>query len=130
MPISNRGLAGQPTLPYIDYRVLAGVDAFVDLTFLDHTMTPVVPTSITYELDDITNNLTMVAPGTVLVPTGSSQTLQLPGSVLTMSYPYQGSQLCQLVVRAVVVDSVTAQPSNIAATFIIELVAIQTPSGM
>ncbi len=130
MPINNRGLAGQPILPYIDFRVYAGVDAFVDMVLLDHTMTAAVPTSLTYQLDDLTNGIPMIPLTSVTpLPTSPAYTLQLPAASLQMTYPYLGSQLCQLIVRAVVTDSVTGQPANIAGVYILELCAVQTPGG-
>lgn len=269
MTINNRGLAGQPVLPYTDYRSYTGVDVFIDLTYLDHTATEVVPTAASYQLDDITNDINMVplttatltqaisftitaatavvAPygagsgngfylgtfnggttcGSILpvnkqvnganiavcasetvgstnsftfalqgtfaqnyftslsftdrlgnveiylaasatfstvaeagysiwtwtpatltnpftntgnyvitlnglaqvVPNTPSTTLQIPGAKMVMTYPYQGSQLCQLVVQATVIDSVTGNPAQIRGVAIIELCAIQTPGG-
>lgn len=61
MTINNRGLSGQPILPYVDYRSYMGSDIFIDLTFLDHTGSPVTPTSATYRIDDLTNAVPMVA---------------------------------------------------------------------
>jgi hypothetical protein len=128
--VNNRGLYGQPTAPYVDNRVYAGTDVFVDMQFLDHTQTAVTPTSIAWQLDDITNVANMV-PGTPIAPTGSAMTLQIPGSVLAFTYPSigQGSQLCQLWIQAVAVDSVTGQPFTMNAISIIEIMAIQTPNG-
>lgn len=129
MTINNRGLAGQPVLPYTDFRSYTGADIFIDLTFLDHTMTEVEPTAITYQLDDITNDVNMV-PATALTPSATvPQTLQISGSVMKMTYPYQGSQLCQLSVIATIVDSVTGTASKIVNVAILELCAIQTPGG-
>jgi hypothetical protein len=67
MPINNRGLSGQPILPYIDYRSYMGADVFVDLTFLDHTGNPVNPQSVTYRLDDLTNAVPMIASTNLFV---------------------------------------------------------------
>jgi hypothetical protein len=132
MTINNRGLAGQPILPYIDFRSYAGADVFVDLTYLDHTMTECVPTAAAYQLDNITNDVNMIPLTTLPIPPGPatpSQTLQIPGSSMVMTYQYQGSQLCQLSVTATVTDSVTGNPSSIVTVAIIELCAVQTPSG-
>ena len=127
MTINNRGLRGQPSLPYVDNRSYAGADVFVDMTFLDHTGTPVTPTSISYRLDDITNVASMI-PSTAITPTGPQMTLQIPGSKMVMTYPSisQGSQLCQLWITAVLPDG--TPNSSVQSVTIIELVSIQTPS--
>jgi hypothetical protein len=127
--INNLGLQGRPMLPYIDFRSYAGADIFIDLTFLDHTMAPVVPTSIVYEIDDISNAQNMVTPTSVPSNGTSMQTLQIPGATMVMSYPYQGSQLCQVEITATLIDSVTGVSSTAKGLAILELVAIQTPSG-
>lgn len=123
MPVNNRGQVGQPVLPYIDYRGYAGVDVFVDLAFLDYTGTLQVPTSASYQLDDISNSMGMI-PSTAFTPGASTYTLQIPGSKLAMSYNFQGSQLCQLIVTAILPGGATVK-----SVTIIELCAIQTPGG-
>jgi hypothetical protein len=144
--IGNRGLQGQPVLPYANVKSYAGADVFMDLAFLDHTGTPVVPISITLEIDDLTNDQTPLSP-TVLNPAGSSVgplfypafssafTIQISGNsnfqALQMSFPYEGSQLDQIVITFTAIDSVTGNLFNApAVSAVIELCAIQTPSGM
>ena len=129
MAINNRGLFGQPTLPYVDGRVYAGDDVFVDLTFLDHAKVGVTPSSFTYELDDITNNVNMI-PSTVVSSgiSSSKYTLQLDSDLMVMTYTWSGSQLCQLWVTADYTDSVTGNPAQSNGVWIIELCAIQVPS--
>jgi hypothetical protein len=128
--ISNLGLQGRPMLPYIDFRSYAGADIFIDMTFLDHTQQPVVPTTISYEIDDISNVQNMV-PVTNVASNGTPlQTIQVPGAVMVMTYPYQGSQLCQIEVTATVTDSVTGLQSTAKGLAVLELIAIQTPSGL
>lgn len=124
MTINNRGLAGQPTLPYADFRSYAGADVNMVLTFLDQDGNPLQPTTITYLLDDITNFINMI-PLTSLAPTGSQQTLLIPASKLLMTFEYQGSQLCQLVLTATFFNSLTGITTTARQTAIIELVAIQ-----
>jgi hypothetical protein len=118
-------------LPFTDNRSYAGADIFCDLTFLDHTMTNVTPSSFQWQLDDITNDINMVPLTTVNAPASTvPYTLQIPGSTMVMTYPYQGSQLCQLTIVATITDSVTGNTStSIVGLAILELVAIQTPSG-
>lgn len=129
MTINNRGLAGQPGLPYVDYRVYAGSDAFVDLTFLDRTGTLVLPATAVYQLDDLTNSQSMVQQ-TALVGLASTMTLQIPASVLVMKYPWQGSQICQLLVTFTALDSLTSTLFTANGLAIIELIAIQTPQNL
>ena len=124
MPINNRGLYGQPVLPYTDNRIYAGSDVFVDYTFLDHTALPVTPASANYRLDDITNVASMI-PITTFSPVSSTFTLQIPGAKMVFTYPSvgQGSQICQLVTTAVLPDGSAVQKVDI-----IEIIAIQTPN--
>lgn len=122
MTINNRGLSGQPTLPYIDYRSFAGSDVFIDLTFLDHTGVLVQPTTLQYQIDDITNAVNIV-PGTSVTVTGTSQTVQIPGSVLQLTHNWQGSEIFQIMWKMVLPG-----PSTVYAFSILELVAIQTPN--
>ncbi len=132
--VGNRALQGMPILPYPIWRTHAGTDAFIDMVFLDHTETPVVPTSFTWQLDDITNDNNMVGPTTITDWTGYTAgevyTLQIPGSSLVMTFPYEGSQLAQLSGEFTAVDSVTGQPFTAAFVRIIEVAAIQTPSNL
>lgn len=124
MTISNRGLFGLPALPFVDAKAYAGGDVFVDLLFLDHTNTPNIPSAFTYQLDDITNVLSMI-PATVVNTgiTGSTYTLQLPAASMQMSNTFQSSQYCQLSGTATLSDG-----STVPFVAIIELCAIQTPS--
>lgn len=130
MPINNRGLAGQPVLPYIDNRSYAGEDVFLDLTFLDHTLTEFTPTYVSYQIDDITNALNMI-PQTVITGSvsGPTYTLQIPGAKMQMSYNWQGSQLCQFTFTAQGTDSVTQASFTVKGVTIIELCSIQYPMG-
>jgi hypothetical protein len=132
-PIPNRGLQGQPILPYPSFQSYAGADAFLDLIFVDHTMTPVVPSSFMYQLDDLTNDINMILPTTVTTgfpAAGTVYVLQLLATKMQMTFPYQGSQLCQLSGQFVATDSVTGNPFTATFVYIIELCAIQTPNAM
>jgi hypothetical protein len=117
----------------------------MDLNFVDHTNTPVIPTSISIEIDDITNSVVMAGP-TTLSATGAvgtagspftypafaaSMYLQVLGSAWGMTFPYTGSQLCQVGMQFTAVDSVTGQlfTSN-AVVAVIELCALATVSGL
>lgn len=124
MTINNRGFSGQPILPYTDFRIYAGSDAFVDLTFLDHTGAASTPTSLVYQLDDMTNAQNMIPATTISVFTGNNYTLQLPAASLVMSHNWQGSQVCQLSMTATLGDG-----SKVVAVAVIELCAVQTPGN-
>lgn len=130
--INNRGLKGNPTLPYADFRSFAGEDAEVDLTFLDYTGQAVTPYSAIYQLDDLSNAINMV-PQTNLAANGSFTTskftLTLPASVMQMSKQFQGSQTCQLNLSFSYKNAAGFR-GVVQGQFVIELVAIQTPSGV
>jgi hypothetical protein len=121
MTINNRGLSGQPSLPYVDYRSYAGADIFIDLSFLDHTGSPVTPTSLVYQIDDLTNAVNIV-PATTVPVTGTMQTLQVSGSVLQMTHFWQGSEVFQILMTAILPDG-----STVKSISVLELIAIQTP---
>lgn len=124
MTINNRGISGQPTLPYVDYRVYAGEDAFIQLTFVDNIGNLVAPTSAVYQIDDLTNVVNVVPP-TNLPITGSPMVLQIPGAILQMTRQWQGSELLQVYITAIFPGGATSK-----AVAIIELLAIQTTSGI
>src|SRR5271156_1338466 len=124
MVIGNRYLQGSPILPYANVKAYPGNDIFMDLAFVDHTNTPVIPTSISIEIDDITNSVVMAGP-TTLTATGAVGTsgtpftypafaatmyLQCLQSMWAMTFPYIGSQLCQVGMQFTAIDSVTGQP--------------------
>lgn len=142
MVIGNRYLQGSPILPYANVKAYPGTDLFMDLQFVDHTNTPVVPTSISIEIDDITNSVVMTGPttlsagGSTTTPLfygafAASMTLQVAGSVWQMTFPYIGSQLCQVGMQFTALDSVTGQPfTSNAVIAIVELCALATVSGL
>jgi hypothetical protein len=142
--IGNRYLQGIPTLPYANVKAYPQTDIFLDLQFVDHTNTPVIPTSIAIEIDDITNSVIIAGPttlnpagmiGTVGVPFtypafAATMYLQVLGSAWQMTFPYVGSQLCQVGMQFTAIDTVTGQPftaNGIVA--VIELCALATVSG-
>lgn len=143
--IGNRYLQGEPTLPYQNVKTYPNTDVFMDLAFVDHTQTPVVPTSISIEIDDITNSVVMNGPSALnaagAVATGiaqpytylafaSSMYLQIGAAMWQPTYPYTGSQKCQVAVLFTAVDTVTGQPfTTTAAVAIIELCGLATVSG-
>jgi hypothetical protein len=143
--IGNRGLQGGPMLPYPDQSQYAGNDAFIPLVFLDRNRVPVVPTSIKVEMDDITNSVAMdngpitfnsagSASGSYVYPAFASGSptpwlLQAEASLMQMTYPYEGSQICQLKIVWTGVDSVTSNTFTDVINWIIELVSSPTVSG-
>lgn len=128
MPINNRGLSGQPILPYVDYRSYEGVDVFIDLTFLDHTGTPIVPTTFQYQIDDLTNSVN-VAPLTSVSVSATIFTLQISGSVLQLTHVWQGSEIFQISMIATWTDPITHASCTTKGVAILELLAIQTPTN-
>lgn len=138
--IGNRYLQGQPILPYTNVKTYQGADIFLDVEFVDHTNTPVVPTSIQLEIDDLTNAQAMLGPIT-LTPAGStsgsaiypafaaSWNIQISASIMQMTFPYEGSQICQLKFAFTAIDSITGQPFTGPAVAIVELCSLATVSG-
>ncbi len=138
--IGNRYLQGQPILPYANVKSYESQDIFIDVEFVDHTNTPVVPTSIQFELDDLTNALAMLGPLT-LSPTGSTGgsliypafaatwNVQIAASVIQFTYPYQGSQICQGKFLFTAIDSVTGASFSAPQLVIVELCSTATVSG-
>lgn len=140
-PIGNKYLQGQPVLPYANYKTYQNTDLFLDLQFLDHTGTPVAPTSINIEIDDLTNSVAMLTP-TPLVATGSTSGnliypafanamyLQIAAPVWTMTFPYIGSQVCQIGMTFTAVDSVSGQSfTGTSVLAVVELCSVATVSG-
>ncbi len=139
--IGNRYLNGEPILPYARVMSYDSTDVFLDLTFLDRSGVPCVPTAITLELDDITNSVTMAGPtplnanGSAIAPFiypgfASAMTIQIPGSVMQMTYPSVGSQICQLAIQWQGVDSVTGTAfTSTLIISIVELCSVATVSG-
>src|ERR1700730_773043 len=77
--IGNRYLQGTSILPYANVKAYPNTDLFMDLQFVDHTNTPVIPTSISIEIDDITNSVVLPNCGPItLSPAGAIGTPSLP----------------------------------------------------
>jgi len=142
MFVSNRALQGQPTLPYTDNILWAGQDVFAAMSFLDRTHTPVVPTSLQLEIDDLTNAVIMFGP--YIFPSGggnypaqactssvfaTEMLVQIPASAMVMTYPYQGSQICQLSWTYTAFDSVTGNQFQAQKVDVVSLCSIATVSG-
>ena len=122
-------LQGEPELGYTRHLVYAGSDVALSLTFLNTQGVATQPTSITWEMDDLTNGQNMVPP-TSLVPTGPTQTLQIPAASLVMDRQYQGRQISQVWIKAVIADASVASGSiTVNQVVILETVAIATAQG-
>ena len=145
--IGNRYLQGSPILPYANVKAYPNTDIFMDLQFVDHTNTPVVPITINIEIDDITNSVVLPNCGPIALnasgavgSAGSPFTypafaatmyLQVLASAWQMTFPYVGSQLCQVGMQFTAVDSVTGQQfTGTGVIAIIELCALATVSGL
>lgn len=139
--IGNRYLAGQPVLPYPNVKSYQGADIFLDVEFVDHTNTPVVPTSIKLEIDDLTNAQQMLGPTTLVIggstiaplfypAFAAAWNIQVSGPlVMQMMQPYQGSQICQLKFQFTAIDTVTGQTFTAPQIAIVELCSAATVSG-
>jgi hypothetical protein len=145
--IGNRYLQGSPILPYANVKAYPNTDIFMDFAFVDHTNTPVIPTDIRIEIDDITNSVILPNCGPVaLNPAGavgtpsspftypafaSTMYLQVLKDAWQMTMPYVGSQLCQVGMQFTAIDSITGQPfTGTGVIAIIELCALATVSGL
>jgi len=143
--IGNRSLQGGPMLPYLQDTSYSGSDTYLGYVFLDRTNTPVTPTTIKIELDDLTNSIVMDNGPNTLNPAGASTAsyiypvfssgannlweLQLTAALMQMTYPYEGSQICKLKLVWTGLDSVLGNPFTGVFENIIELVASPTVSG-
>lgn len=138
--IGNRYLQGQPILPYPQIKAYQNSDLFLDVAFFDHVMVPVVPTSIQLEIDDITNAQAMFGPsplvagGSIVAPLlypafSAAFTMQVAASVMQMTFPYEGSQMCQFKFSFTAIDSITGNLFTAPALVLVELCSAATVSG-
>lgn len=114
-----------PELPYVRHTSYAGQDVFINMTFLDSTQTPVQPTTINYEIDSL-ESAVQVQGQTPLTPTGTSQILQIPGSVLQLTRTWYGRENMQVWITATYTDGATGNTSTMQQIVLIELVGIAT----
>ena len=122
-------LQGNPELPYVRHLAYAGSDVLISMTFLNTSQIPTQPTAISYLVTDLTNAQTMSGPNPI-TPTGPTQILQIPASVLVMDRTYEGRQMVQLSIAATIPDSnATSGSVTVNQLAIIELIAIAT-AGM
>lgn len=123
MVIPNRALSGLPSLPYRPMKSYQGNTLWIDYTILDHTGAEDTPTALQYRIDDITNSLTMV-DWTGVTPDGPTGTIEVAGSLMSMSNDWTDSQLCQIWYQATLSDGSTVNKIDV-----VELIAIRTPTG-
>jgi hypothetical protein len=143
--IGNRALQGSPMQPYAQDQSLQSEDTYLQFVFLDRNNVPVTPISIQVELDDLTNSIAMDAGPVTLAPAGATSTnyvypafssganppwlLQLTAALMQMTYPGQGSQICQFKVLWTGRDSITNNAFTGSFINVIELVATPTVTG-
>jgi hypothetical protein len=116
-------LQGNPVLPYKATTVDAGSDCWLELQFLDRTRAPAVPTTITYRIDNVTDNQVVLAT-TSVAPSGTTMELNIPASLNVMQRQGQSSQINQVTVVSTYSDGSTR-----TKPFFYELIAICTVGG-
>lgn len=121
-------LQGLPNTPYVDNRTFIGTDQFFQLAFLDHNGVLVVPTALSYIIDDISNAVNMVPTTVISTGLASTMSVQVAAVKWQMTYPTQGSQLCQVKWTFSALDSVSGLSFSATAVTIVELIAIATTS--
>lgn len=115
---------GLPELPYPRKTSYAGQDVLLSLTFLNSLAVATQPTSISYRIDSLETGQVIQGP-TSLTPTGASQTLQLPGSVMVLTRQWLGRDNFQVAITAVIPDTnATSGSITVNQVVIIELCAI------
>jgi hypothetical protein len=120
-------MQGIPEEPYVRHRSYAGQDVLLSLTFLNSASVATEPTSIKYEVDSL-ETATNVIPSTSVSPTGSTQILQLAGSLMQPTRPYFGRENMQVWITAVIPDTNASSGSiTVQQVVIVELVNIAIP---
>lgn len=107
MRFNNRSISGQPTRPYRDNAVNQGSDCWLELTFVNRTGALQVPSTLSYRIDNLTNNVVVKSDTAVTVGLASTMEINIPGSVNVMSENWSGSQLNQVKVTATFADGST-----------------------
>jgi hypothetical protein len=118
------GIAGRPVRPYPQFVMNAGSDCWLELTFIDTDNNPVIPTSFSYRIDNLTTD-TLILQETPVTVTSSVIDINFPASLNIINNDIgQSSQLNQ-------VKTTTTYPDGSVdvEVFIYELVAIQVVGG-
>lgn len=122
----NRGSPysqGLPVKPFTSLSVDAGSDCWLPLQFLDRSNSPATPVTISYRVDNITDNINILGD-TSVAPNGSTIELNFPGSLNVMSQQYRSSQINQVLVTSTYADgSVRKKP------FFYEIINLCTVGG-
>jgi len=119
---------GLPELPYPRKTSYAGQDVLLQMTFLTSAAVPAQPSSISYRIDSLDSAQVVVGP-TSVTPTGTSQILQILGTVLQLTRQWYGRENFQVKITAVIPDTNAASGSiTVQQIVIIELVGIATTS--
>jgi hypothetical protein len=127
MPRGPAWLQGIPEKPYVRTTSYVGQDVLVQLTFLNSAAVPTQPTAIKYEVDSL-ETATNVIPSTVVAPTGSTQTIQLPGAQMQTTRPQFGRENMQMWITAVIPDTNASSGSiTVQELVIIELINVMIP---
>lgn len=98
------------------------------MTFLTSAAVPAQPSSITYRIDSLDSSEVVVGP-TSVTPTGTSQILQILGSVLQLTRQFYGRENFQVKISAVIPDTNAASGSiTVQQIVLIEIIGIATTS--
>lgn len=117
-----------PELPYPRKTSYVGQDVLLALTFLNSAAVPTQPTSITYRIDSL-ESAQVIQGLTNVTPTGSSQILQIPGSVMQLTRQWLGRDNFQIWITAVIPDTnATSGSITVQQVVIVELCAIAAAS--
>lgn len=122
--INNRAVGGQPSRPYADFNVNANKDCWLELTFLDRYGNTQIPTAVSYWIDNLTNNISILGPTAFNGTLSATIEINIPASTNTMSYTWPGSQVNQITVQAQFADG-----SVDTEVFVYNLVQIYTVSA-
>ena len=129
MGLGARAWQGLPERPYVRHESLTGEDVLLQMTFLNSSGVATEPTSITYEVDSLSTSQNII-PSTAVTPTGTTQSLQLPGAKMVNTRNYLGREEFQVLITAVIADT-NASSGSITriAIVIIELCNIALPNS-
>lgn len=98
------------------------------MTFLTSAAVAAQPTSISYRVDSLDSSEVIVGP-TSVTPTGTSQILQILGSVLQLTRQWYGRETFQVKITSVVPDTNASSGSiTVQQVVIIEVIGIATTS--
>jgi hypothetical protein len=120
---------GQTERAVRQHEVYAGDDVLIDCTFLNSQRVATEPSSITYRMDSLTSVQNVIAP-TSVAPTGSEQTVQIPGSSMQPTRVWYGRELMRVVITAVIPDT-NAPSGSITVNRVVALtlICIPVPGG-